>query len=1204
MTCRSFGKKDPNLAGYSVHRLIVAKVCLVFADIHCRWRQHASDVNELNPVKGDGKMALVVNTNVGSLNAQRQLAETTRDMSTAMERLSSGKRINSAADDAAGLAISTRMTSQVKGLNMAIRNANDGISLTQSAEGAMQEVTDMLQRMRELAVQSSSGVNSDSDRESLNNEVSQLKAEIDRVANTTRFNNVNILDGSYATNIQIGDNADQSMSIGISAVNVNAMGETSDGVAESATAAELTITGMKTDAAAYAGKSFQVEVNGVTSTVTLPTADETENTAAAVQQAFAGSDTGVAASVIYASDAAGYIENTIDLSTHADRVFAIRNDRSEMVNIDFTDELANVLGVTRAELDAPATYSSSSSDKVYQSEFLAAVQATLDADANLQGDNRVIASVDDKGQIVFSDINGNTDRIVMGAGQIDGTATAGSFAASFVDATIAGAVVSNTVNDVVDFETGAASAGRLSAAFRVQVNDDTEWTTIDFNDKLNDSSYVYDRDNILAYELVNVLQAEFDENFTGGDAVTVGLDAEGRITLQVAGDGTNESVTISDTQVDVAGTMTATTGALDIFGVTATNDITIDNTTASDGAAVTINNISTALDGLNNPDPWAAGKQAYSFQARLNGQSAFTQIGLTELFQDSALVADPSDISRDELVAVLQAGFDAAFGDDAVGVSMTSQGFLKFDPAGQGILEIEELDDGVTGAAGTFVANYIHTGATLTVNEFVDVEADSAGKVGDVSFSTVVSDTGVDLVTIGFGEEEGSALAAAGSRVSAFGTNLYTGVVGEEWTANAANNGINTGITVAAAETLTFTIAGTAKTAVSITAGTYATLDDLAAEMQMQIDRSGNFQGDDALTVSVETFTDGDNTDFGQNVSYLAISNAAGKYVEVAAAQALTAYLGAETDTNINDTTHLQELGIRPDDTVYSTSGRIAGGVNTADNDLVMTVEKGGNTFSYSLDLTEDNNLTFSQFGTEVVSKANEAFAAHGISFSGGFTDGQFSLVMDQAGASTLTLSGGVADLAFGGSVTVNGTDASNGLADMSAVAAEITADLTAAGVVAEFDEQAQALVIRDESGAVGAASSISLSGDDLADLEIAGALSATGTASNATAQNLSLASVATVEDATAALASIDNALEYISSQRSELGAIENRLNHTVNNLMNVVENTSASRSRIEDADYAVESANLAKLQVMQQAGTAMLAQANASGQLVLSLLG
>ena len=1146
-------------------------------------------------------MALVVNTNVGSLNAQRQLSETTRDMSTAMERLSSGKRINAASDDAAGLAISTRMTSQVKGLNMAIRNANDGISLTQSAEGAMQEVTDMLQRMRELAVQSSSGVNSDSDRESLNNEVSQLKTEIDRIASATRFNNVNILDGSYATNIQIGDNADQTMSIAIGAINVSAMGETTDGVAESATAAELTITGMETNAAAYAGKSFQVDVNGVTSTVTLPTADETENTAASIQQAFAGVDTGTAASVIYADDTAGYIENTIDLSTHTNRVFAIRNDRTGMVNIDFTDALASELGVDRAALDDPGTYSSSTSDQVYQSEFLAAVQAALDADSNLQGSNRIIASVDDTGQIVFADVNGDVDRIVMGVGQIDGTATAGTFATNFVDATITGAVVSNTVNDVVDFEEGTGSAGRLSAAFRVQVNDDTEWTTIDFDSKLDDSSYVYDRDNILAYELVNVLQSEFDENFTGGDAVTVGMDAQGRITLQVAGDGTNESVTISDTQVDVAGTMTDTTGALDIFGVAAGTEEVVDNTVEEDGTAITRNDIS-AVDALTAPEPWAAGKEAFSFQARLNGQSAFTQIGLTELFQE--MVVDTSDVSRDEMVAVLQAGFDGAFGEDAVAVSMTAEGFFKFDPAGQGILEIEELDDGVTGTAGTFVDTYIDDAASLTINEFIDVEENSAAKVGDRSFGTLISDSGVDLISVGFSEEEGSALAAAGSRISAFGQSLYTGTVGDEWDTTGTANGINQGITVGAAETMTFTIAGTAKTAVSITQGTYSTLDDVAAEIQMQIDRSGNFQGDDALTVSVETFTDGDNTEFGRNISYLAISNAAGRYVEVAAGTDISMLLGAEVDTNVDDTTHLQELGVVPDDTDYSTSSRIEGGVNTADNDLVMTVEKNGNTFSYSIDLTEDANLTFSQFNSEVVTKANEAFAAHGISFTGGLESDEFRLAMDQTGASTLTLSGGVADQVFGGSLSVNGTDASTGLADMAAVAAEITSDLSAVGVSAEFDEQAQALVMRDVSGAVGTSSTISLSGDDLADVQIAGSLSATGVASNATAGNLSAASVSTVAEATSALTSIDNALEYISSQRSELGAIENRLNHTVNNLMNVVENTSASRSRIEDADYAVESANLAKLQVMQQAGTAMLAQANASGQLVLSLLG
>ena len=142
-------------------------------------------------------MALVVNTNVPSIASQRFLMESRREMETAMERLSSGKRINTAGDDAAGLAISQRMESQIRGLNMAIRNANDAISLTQTAEGAMSEVTEMLQRMRELSLQSVNGVNNDSDRASLDAEVQALIAEINRVADTTTFNNQSILDGSF-----------------------------------------------------------------------------------------------------------------------------------------------------------------------------------------------------------------------------------------------------------------------------------------------------------------------------------------------------------------------------------------------------------------------------------------------------------------------------------------------------------------------------------------------------------------------------------------------------------------------------------------------------------------------------------------------------------------------------------------------------------------------------------------------------------------------------------------------------------------------------------------------------------------------------------------------------------------------------------------------------------------------------------------------
>ena len=167
----------------------------------------------------------VINTNVNSLVAQRSMVGNAKDLATSMERLSTGKRINSASDDAAGLAISTRMTSQTRGLSMAVRNANDGISLMQTSEGALNEVTDILQRMRELAVQSTSDTNTSADRSALNDEVEQLKSEIDRIATTTMFNNQALLDGTFTDKkLQIGDQAGQTMDVSIKSVKIADLG--------------------------------------------------------------------------------------------------------------------------------------------------------------------------------------------------------------------------------------------------------------------------------------------------------------------------------------------------------------------------------------------------------------------------------------------------------------------------------------------------------------------------------------------------------------------------------------------------------------------------------------------------------------------------------------------------------------------------------------------------------------------------------------------------------------------------------------------------------------------------------------------------------------------------------------------------------------------------------------------------------------------
>ncbi|MYM85406.1 flagellin [Duganella sp. FT50W] len=193
-------------------------------------------------------MAQVINTNIASLNSQRNLTTSQASLTTSLQRLSSGLRINSAKDDAAGLAISERFTSQIRGNQQAARNANDGISLAQTAEGGLSTAGDLLQRIRELAVQSANGTNSESDRKSIQNEVSSLSKELDRVANTTQFNGQNVLDGSLTnTQFQVGANSSQTINIGVQSAKAADLGNNTIKTADSAA----------TTSAAFAGATNQ-----------------------------------------------------------------------------------------------------------------------------------------------------------------------------------------------------------------------------------------------------------------------------------------------------------------------------------------------------------------------------------------------------------------------------------------------------------------------------------------------------------------------------------------------------------------------------------------------------------------------------------------------------------------------------------------------------------------------------------------------------------------------------------------------------------------------------------------------------------------------------------------------------------------------------------------------------------------------------------
>ena len=346
-------------------------------------------------------MALVVNTNVSSLNAQRQLNSTTNEMSTAMERLSSGLRINTAADDAAGLSIVTRMDSQVKGLNMAIRNANDGISLAQTAEGAMEEVTSMLQRMRELSVQASNSLNTDADRTALNDEVQQLKAEVDRIATDTRFNNQAILNGSLSTTIQIGDQVSQSMSMAVGSLQTAAMGETTTGPATAATMASLSASGASSTAADYQGKTFSMTTNGVAETVALPSATTTvaaAATAATSTAAVNGADRAVSGS---SSAQIGAIsESTIDVSTAANGQLKLTVNGGTEQTIDIASQVS-ALGYTNTALTG--------------TQLVTALQNAIDANGTYVDANAITVSLDSNHQVQLSLTSGAAGTIAVAA---------------------------------------------------------------------------------------------------------------------------------------------------------------------------------------------------------------------------------------------------------------------------------------------------------------------------------------------------------------------------------------------------------------------------------------------------------------------------------------------------------------------------------------------------------------------------------------------------------------------------------------------------------------------------------------------------------------------------------------------------------------------------------------------------------------------
>ena len=269
---------------------------------------------------------LSINTNVSSIQAQNSLRINSLQQTKSMERLSSGVRINTAKDDAAGLAIATRMTANIRGVTAAVRNANDGISLTQTAEGALSQIGDSLQRIRELAVQSSNSGNNASDRAAMNNEASQLIAEIDRVASNSSFNSINLLDGTYtsqALQVGVGNSANDRMVISIASAKSSALGVGANSSYASSVAGTLVVTAGALTSGDLSINAYQVGAS-VSDGVSFANADASGIAKASAINAISGKTgvsatvsstghTGIAASIVTATVAGDLLINGVDI---------------------------------------------------------------------------------------------------------------------------------------------------------------------------------------------------------------------------------------------------------------------------------------------------------------------------------------------------------------------------------------------------------------------------------------------------------------------------------------------------------------------------------------------------------------------------------------------------------------------------------------------------------------------------------------------------------------------------------------------------------------------------------------------------------------------------------------------------------------------------------------------------------------------------
>ena len=1193
----------------------------------------------------------VINTNVNAIQAQNSLVKNERAMSATMEQLSTGKRINSAADDAAGMAIASKMTSQIRGLDQAVRNINDAVSMIQTAEGATGEITNMLQRMRELAVQTASGTNTADDQANIEAEFQALLTGIDDIADRTQWNGKNILDGSQAaTSFQIGANSGQTMTVNLGNLQTDAF--------VAGTPGSVSVT--QTDAEIAALVSIKVGTTTVTGAA-LEAATDDASLAAALN---ADADF----SAKYTAASAG---NVLTVSENADTVSS---------GVALTITAANASGDDFASVAGTATQA------VTDQEIAELTSITV---GSVTVNSAALLAATDEASFVAA-LNADTDFSALytatgdGAGTLTVTETEGNYTNAAIEIT----AVIGAQPDLIAAEVAApGSAGTMVITpTSAEVTALTSLTVGAVAVDLTSASAT------TAATLSTALNAD-----AGFSAVYTASESSGELTItENAGNFSSALTIVGDT--GVASTATQSFASGEIANL---RSMTVGSTTAVTSAALLAATDVTTLAAALNAET-GTGNFAEKFTASVAsgsllitenaGQESVTPITVVKITGDDITASDSAtagtagtfvgDVTDAEIAALesytvgavtvnSQLLTDATNEAEFVAALNADAGFSAvYTAVGDGSSEIT-----ITEKAGNITnAAIAVSSVALAATDFAATEANVTTSVPAVQGT--VTDAGLtnaeiaDLTGVVVGSGSTNFVVASLTDIDSLVTALNASdTVGDgsgtlfsaSFVASSVNDSLviteKVGVETAADITLSYTAGGTARTASLTEANgtvevlgvdTLVTTDaEIAAAQTMTV---GGVAVDVSAATNESTLVSTLNADADFAARYVATTTGANNLTltEVAGtaqgsdtavvrtsntittgiSDAGTASAGAAgtvardiTDAEITAMDNMTIGGI----TVDLSS---AGATSMAELVIALNADTGAGSFAASYVASSvSNTLTVTELSTEittdaiatsgVVVSASEAFdtgvAAGTVGVASSDTFDDEAVVSAVAGTVTQAMTDTEIDelssLTVGG-IAVNSA-ALLAATDMTTLVAALNAEPTTAGSFGEkytASDVSGDLLITEKAGQFTSAS-ITVVGAGTAATDFAAAESAVvGSVSTATAGSTgTLGFGADISGLTATttdvLAILDTALASVSTQRAEHGAAINRLEYTADNLSNVSLNTQASRSRIEDADYAKATTELARTQIIQQAGTAMLAQANQQSQGVLALL-